>query len=203
PPRVRLRWELMTMRLSMSALAGSARTEVAVGTSSESSMFLAMSFAGPRRGVIVSSGAVLGAVSLTVTWGTDFVSAFRVSDSADDGETPRRFSRAAGGADEAVAGASDFAAELSAAFAAGLAAAVWEPPLFFSYLSKNGHQDLSTEFLSDLYCSYNSSTSHSLDPKSSTVRFGVLTDTALIAYFLIQDLLLNDNSQPNAMCPAM
>src|SRR5699024_821266 len=100
-------------------------------------------------------------------------------------------------------GASDFAADLSAAFAAGLAAAVWEPPLFFSYLSKNGHQDLSTEFLSDLYCSYNSSTSHSLDPKSSTVRFGVLTDTALIAYFLIQDLLLNDNSQPNAMCPAM
>src|SRR5699024_1662738 len=209
----------MTMRLSMSALAGIARTEVAVGTSSESSMFLARSFAGPRRGVIVSSGAVFGAVSLTVTWGTDFVSAFRVSDSAEDGETPRRFSRAAGGADEAVAGASDFAAELSAgfaadlsagfaaglsaAFAAGLAAAVWEPPLFFSYLSKNGQQDLSTELLSDLYCSYNSSTSHSLDPKSSTVRFGVLTDTALIAYFLIQDLLLNDNSQPNAMCPAM
>src|SRR5699024_10721081 len=151
----------MTMRLSMSALAGSARTEVAVGTSSESSMFLAMSFAGPRRGVIVSSGAVFGAVSLTVTWGTDFVSAFRVSDSADDVEMLCRFPREAGGADEAVARASDFEAELWAAFAAGLAAAVWEPPLFFSYLSNYGFQDLSTEFLSDLYCSYNSSNSKS------------------------------------------
>src|SRR5699024_7771144 len=139
------------MRLSMSALAGSARTEVAVGTSSESSMFLAMSFAGPRRGVIVSSGAVFGAVSLTVTWGTDFVFAFRVSGSADGGGAAGRFSRAAGGAGEAVAGASDLGGDLAAAFAAGLGAAVWEAPLVFLYLAKNRHQDLSTEFLSDLY----------------------------------------------------
>src|SRR5699024_27373 len=184
----------MTMRLSMSALAGSARTEVAVGTSSESSMFLAMSFAGPRRGVIVSSGAVFGAVSLTVTWGTDFVSAFRVSDSADDGETPRRFSRAAGGADEAVARAAVFSADSSAAVLPVYVASRLEPPLFFLYLSNNVNQHFSTDFLSDLYCSYTSSTSHSLHPKSSTVRVEVFTYTALIAYFLIHDLLLNDYS---------
>src|SRR5690625_7896787 len=112
----------MTMRLSMSALAGSARTEVAVGTSSESSMFLAMSFAGPRRGVIVSSGAVFGAVSLTATWGSDFVSAFMLSDSADYAQTPLKFSHAAGGASEAVAGASEIPAYLSAALRAVLSA---------------------------------------------------------------------------------
>lgn len=67
------------MRLSMRAFAGSARTDVAVGTSIESSMFLAISFAGPRSGVTVSSGAGLGSVSFTTTFGTDFVSAFRVS----------------------------------------------------------------------------------------------------------------------------
>ena len=39
PPRPRARWLLITMRLSTSSLAGTARTLVAVGTASEASMF--------------------------------------------------------------------------------------------------------------------------------------------------------------------
>ena len=40
PPRLRLSWLLTTVRLSISSLAGTARTLVAVGTSSETDMFL-------------------------------------------------------------------------------------------------------------------------------------------------------------------
>ncbi len=48
PPRVRFRWLLITMRLSASSFAGTARTLVAVGTVSESSMFFAIAAAAPR-----------------------------------------------------------------------------------------------------------------------------------------------------------
>ena len=50
PPRLRARWLLMTMRLSTSSLAGTARTEVAVGTSSEDSMFVTTRAPAPRMG---------------------------------------------------------------------------------------------------------------------------------------------------------
>src|SRR5882757_2541236 len=55
PPRVRLRWLLMTMRLSAISLAGTARTLVAVGTDSEASMFFAIAAAAPR--ICLSSGS--------------------------------------------------------------------------------------------------------------------------------------------------
>src|SRR5215213_7845469 len=48
PPRERARWLLMTMRLSASSLAGTARTLVAVGTVSETFMFLTTAAAAPR-----------------------------------------------------------------------------------------------------------------------------------------------------------
>src|SRR5262245_32694334 len=48
PPRVRLRWLLMTMRLSIISLAGMARTLVAVGTSSDAAMFFTTAAAAPR-----------------------------------------------------------------------------------------------------------------------------------------------------------
>src|ERR687894_603907 len=51
PPRERARWLLMTIRLSASSLAGTARTLVAVGTVSEAFMFLTMLAAAPRSGV--------------------------------------------------------------------------------------------------------------------------------------------------------
>ena len=50
PPRLRARWLLTTMRLSMSSLAGTARTDVAVGTSSELSMFVTTRALAPRIG---------------------------------------------------------------------------------------------------------------------------------------------------------
>ena len=50
PPRARLRWLLMTMRLSIISFAGIVRTLVAVGTFSDSSMLAARVFVMPRRG---------------------------------------------------------------------------------------------------------------------------------------------------------
>src|SRR6476660_1788888 len=50
PPRERARWLLITMRLSASSLAGTARTLVAVGTVSERFMFLTTAAAAPRSG---------------------------------------------------------------------------------------------------------------------------------------------------------
>src|ERR1700720_4278435 len=48
PPRVRLSWLLMTVRLSIISLAGTARTLVAVGRSSDIDMFLTTAAAAPR-----------------------------------------------------------------------------------------------------------------------------------------------------------
>src|SRR6058998_1222267 len=50
PPRERARWLLTTMRLSASSLAGTDLTLVAVGTVSETFMFLTTLAAAPRRG---------------------------------------------------------------------------------------------------------------------------------------------------------
>src|SRR5947208_7769349 len=50
PPRARLRWLLMTVRLSTSSLAGTARTLVAVGTARLASMFVTTRDAAPRSG---------------------------------------------------------------------------------------------------------------------------------------------------------
>ena len=51
PPRARARWLLMTVRLSQSSLTGTVRTEVAVGTVSETSMFWAVRAGAPRSTV--------------------------------------------------------------------------------------------------------------------------------------------------------
>src|ERR1700761_937461 len=56
PPRARLRWLLITMRLSISSFAGMARTLVAVGMVSEASMFATIRADGPLRAI--SSGPV-------------------------------------------------------------------------------------------------------------------------------------------------
>src|SRR6476469_8682012 len=63
PPRERARWLLTTTRLSMSSLAGTARTLVAVGTVSETSMLATTREGAPRRGVTMSS--LTGPVPLT------------------------------------------------------------------------------------------------------------------------------------------
>ena len=51
PPRARARWLLMTTRLSHSSFTGMVRTEVAVGTVSDASMFLAVRAGAPRSTV--------------------------------------------------------------------------------------------------------------------------------------------------------
>jgi len=61
PPRVRLRWLLMTIRLSIINLAGMARTLVAVGTSSEKDMFFTTAAAAPRSTCVSSPSAGAGA----------------------------------------------------------------------------------------------------------------------------------------------
>src|SRR3954470_8563757 len=61
PPRPRRRWLLMTTRLSISSLAGMARTLVAVGTARLASMLLTTRAAAPRsgwRGVAVSAAGI-------------------------------------------------------------------------------------------------------------------------------------------------
>src|SRR5919206_2949688 len=75
PPRLRARWLLMTTRLSISSLAGTARTLVAVGTVRLASMFATTRAAGPRRRTVVSAassaaGAAFGAGAFgAAAWG--------------------------------------------------------------------------------------------------------------------------------------
>src|SRR3954453_22674678 len=73
PPRVRLRWLLMTMRLSAISFAGTARTLVAVGTLSEASMFFAMAAAAPLS--CFDSGSSL-ACGLASAFGSAFAAGF-------------------------------------------------------------------------------------------------------------------------------
>src|SRR2546430_13659407 len=64
PPRPRARWLLITMRLSASTFAGSARTLVAVGTVSDWSMLATMRAATPRSGTVFApAGTVAGAAA--------------------------------------------------------------------------------------------------------------------------------------------
>src|SRR3954465_14098852 len=75
PPRERARWLLITMRLSASSFAGTARTLVAVGTVSETFMFLTTAADAPRRGdcLPAATGAagvlVAGAAGLALAAG--------------------------------------------------------------------------------------------------------------------------------------
>src|ERR1700739_2263521 len=64
PPRLRLSWLLMTIRLSIISLAGMARTLVAVGTSSDADMFLTTAAAAPRSTCNSSPSAGGGGAAL-------------------------------------------------------------------------------------------------------------------------------------------
>ena len=61
PPRLRARWLLMTTRLSMSSLAGMARTLVAVGTCRLASMLVTTRAAAPLSGCVSASLGTGGA----------------------------------------------------------------------------------------------------------------------------------------------
>src|ERR1700712_5050862 len=68
PPRARARLELITTRLSMSSLAGTARTLVAVGTSRLVTMLVAIALAGPRSTETVSSSGVELSLAALGSW---------------------------------------------------------------------------------------------------------------------------------------
>src|SRR5680860_1135431 len=68
PPRARASLELITPRLSISSLAGMARTLVAVGTSRLVTMLVAMALAGPRRTETTSSSGAVGALTFLGSW---------------------------------------------------------------------------------------------------------------------------------------
>ncbi len=111
PPRERARWLLITTRLSMSSLAGTARTLVAVGTWSEDSMLVTTRAAGPRSGVTWACSATSTPLTAGTSRGVGLASG-AVSWAAGAG--------LAAGAAAGVAGAG-FAA--GAALAAGAAGA--------------------------------------------------------------------------------
>ncbi len=178
----------MTVRLSMSSLTGTARTLVAVGTSREASMFCAVRAGAPRSvvtvGSLLTSGlsarsgsfgvgpssalSAFAAGFLSSAFGSDFSAAFVAGflpacASAFGSALPSFFFAAffAGFCSVFVLPEGPFAEPLEEAAPAA--------PAVPSWASKNSHQALSTLFGSFLYCSYISSTSHSLAPNSDTL----------------------------------
>ena len=90
PPRFRFRKLLITIRLSAINFAGTARTEVAVGTSREAVMFFTTAAAAPRNGLAVgpASGLVVAVTTFAVA-GWRGAGGFRAAGiSAVRGETP-------------------------------------------------------------------------------------------------------------------
>src|SRR6478672_1826072 len=162
PPRARARWLLMTVRLSHSSLTGTERTDVAVGTASEASMFWAVRAGAPRSTVYAGSSACPAGRGLATGAGA-FSSPFG---SALDSVLGWVFSAAFG----SVFGWG-FASVLAGAAAAGFCSVLVAPdaawplvlPLAWKYLTQVG----STLPGSFWYWSYISSTSHSLAPKSA------------------------------------
>ena len=70
PPRARDRWLLITIRLSQSSLTGTERTEVAVGTDNESSMFATVRAGAPRSTVYVGWSEAGGGAGSFFSFGT-------------------------------------------------------------------------------------------------------------------------------------
>src|SRR5690242_307071 len=125
PPRARARWLLMTVRLSHSSLTGTERTEVAVGTVSEASMFCAVRAGAPRSTVYVGWSVAGDGAAGRDSFGTGFDVPLAGSAACDSG----RFLAAGAGVGVGSAWcswaglAAGFAAGLSAAFGAGVPAA--------------------------------------------------------------------------------
>src|SRR3954447_5289974 len=85
PPRALARWPLMTIRLSHSSLTGTDRTEVAVGTASEASMFWTVRAGAPRRTVKVGSSLAAACAAGGCSLGTGLVVPLAGSAAFDSG----------------------------------------------------------------------------------------------------------------------
>src|SRR5919112_1221923 len=169
PPRARARWLLITILLSMSSLTGTERTLVAVGTVRLASMFCAVRPGAPRS--TVSDGS-----SLAADW-AGFSGSFGTGRAAGGwvGLASERPPAVGDALPDGFAGAGlASVGALAAAFsgAAGLAPlrgpSMVEASVPGDLFAKKSHQTLSTLFGSRWYCSYISSTSHSLAPKSAS-----------------------------------
>src|SRR6266545_2456589 len=172
PPRARARWLLMTVRLSQSSFTGTERTEVAVGTLSETSMLAAVRMGAPRSTAYVgwslaragagAAGRAVGVatgVAAAGTAGAAGVWAAGVWAAGADG--------CAGAVGSAAAGALPLGTPLG-------------PPGAPCVLKYSRHAGSSPAGF-DLYSSYISSTSHSLAPKSSSGWVSCDSGTAWIA----------------------
>src|SRR5882757_3735110 len=114
PPRERLRWLLITTRLSASSLAGTARTLVAVGTVSEVCMLTTTRAAAPRKVTLWSPpGDVVPDLAGAVTVGAE-VAAGAAAAGADGVDPAAAGAVAAGVAAGAGTGALPAAAAASA-----------------------------------------------------------------------------------------
>src|SRR5688572_24427025 len=172
PPRARARWLLMTVRLSQSSFTGTERTEVAVGTERDSSMFLTVRAAAPRSTTCLGSSLAAAGAGGFDSFGTGLLVPLAGSAALALGR-----GLATGEGFSAV-----FSAGFSAFFCAGLGAACsvgcpdgfcsdfsgadtapLAPPFAWKYFAQVG----STLPGSFWYWSYISSTSHSLAPKSA------------------------------------
>src|SRR5215217_7887710 len=122
PPRDRARWLLMTMRLSASSLAGTARTLVAVGTLSEASMFWTIRAATPFNGTLFSDTPSVSDEAGAAAFGrTSVLDGFAATGTAAAGLVAGASAFAAGAA--GVCGVAVVGAD--AVFAAGAGLAVW------------------------------------------------------------------------------
>ena len=159
PPRARLRWLLITVRLSIMSFAGIARTLVAVGTLSEASILCTTRLATPR------SGSMRADVGVAISFAGCATGCAGVGDGCMTGRT--------------VGWATG--AGMVGACCAGVGCGTWSrlgmggvltfgaEPLGLGSdpfcAAKNAFQFSSTELGSLRNCSYISSTSHSLGPK--------------------------------------
>src|SRR5439155_23729131 len=160
PPLVRLRWLLITIRLSAISLAGTARTLVAVGTLSEASMFFAIAAAAPRS-CLLSDCCAFGAGAAALAAGAGLVSV--------------GFAAGFGAGSGAVL-TWPFVVFAGSSRGAGFAVTSGVPWFCVGLKSeKKSCHAASTEFGSARNWSYISSTSHSLGPNCDA---GLLLDTA-------------------------
>ena len=152
PPRVRRKWLLMTIRLSIRSFAGIARTLVAVGTVSDASMFDASALAMPLSGATTASSVASDGVAIPGA-------------SAGMGALlgPADVVRGAGGMTSMGAEGESLRATTGTVVSVTAGVGLFA---FSAYASSVGIHAASTEEGSLSHCSYFSSTSQSLAPKS-------------------------------------
>src|SRR6478752_7512764 len=123
PPRFRFRKLLITIRLSAINFAGTARTDVAVGTSSEDVMFFTTAAATPRNVVVVNPSPSASCAARAA------FAAFAATMSSGVAVVVGRAGRAAGGAASVASLPPTRAGAVDGAAATGLADLIGSAPV--------------------------------------------------------------------------